>query len=222
MSLFGQAVLDLYKNQFKGPFFVCNDYEEDEIDLNYYLNFKPEEHELSALDQLVGRCLDLGCGTGRITRFLADKGFDIWGLDIDPDCIALCKETGIENAFVGSWAEMDSMGAFDSIFLLNRSIGMGGTIDGVFNIFVKCHNCTTENGILLFDSYEVKPEMANVSFGIQVKTLKYRYNNNYSGEFKWINISCNIAEELLTKSGWIPQQITRVDDKYCLIAKKKR
>ncbi|HBR32853.1 MAG TPA: class I SAM-dependent methyltransferase, partial [Clostridiales bacterium] len=36
----------------------------------------------------VREVLDLGCGTGGITRLLADRGFDMIGLDVSPEMLA--------------------------------------------------------------------------------------------------------------------------------------
>jgi SAM-dependent methyltransferase len=39
-----------------------------------------------------GRALDLGCGTGVITLALAERGFDVVGVDHSPDMLAIAKE----------------------------------------------------------------------------------------------------------------------------------
>ncbi len=38
------------------------------------------------------RCIDLGCGTGNHSIYLAKNGFDVTGIDISPSAIALAKE----------------------------------------------------------------------------------------------------------------------------------
>jgi ubiquinone/menaquinone biosynthesis C-methylase UbiE len=40
----------------------------------------------------VKRVLDLGCGSGRHTVYLAKRGFSVWGIDIAPEGIRLTKE----------------------------------------------------------------------------------------------------------------------------------
>ncbi|GAB4352542.1 MAG: hypothetical protein Kow0099_36780 [Candidatus Abyssubacteria bacterium] len=40
----------------------------------------------------VKRVLDLGCGSGRHTVYLAKRGFSVWGLDIAPEGIRLTGE----------------------------------------------------------------------------------------------------------------------------------
>ena len=39
-----------------------------------------------------GRVLDAGCGPGRITRYLADRGVDAFGIDLAPRMIAVARE----------------------------------------------------------------------------------------------------------------------------------
>ena len=39
-----------------------------------------------------GRFLELGCGAGNITLFMAEKGFEAYGIDMSPEAIAWAKE----------------------------------------------------------------------------------------------------------------------------------
>lgn len=38
------------------------------------------------------RCIDLGCGTGNYSIYLARNGFDVTGIDISPSAIGIAKE----------------------------------------------------------------------------------------------------------------------------------
>ena len=44
------------------------------------------------------RMLDIACGKGRHSRFLAQQGFDVTGIDLSPDTIAFAKQ--FENDFL--------------------------------------------------------------------------------------------------------------------------
>ena len=64
--------------------------------------FRPEEsvreHQQSYVELLSGqkRVVDLGCGRGELVQMLEAKGVSAYGVEIEPDFIALLEEKGIE------------------------------------------------------------------------------------------------------------------------------
>ncbi len=46
-----------------------------------------------------GRVLDCGCGTGWTSLFLARAGYDVTGIDLSPDAIAIARELAAEEAY---------------------------------------------------------------------------------------------------------------------------
>ncbi|NTV79206.1 MAG: class I SAM-dependent methyltransferase, partial [Clostridiales bacterium] len=50
--------------------------------------------EHSVLDGIV---LDLGCGTGNLTRLLAKKGYDLIGIDNSIEMLQIASEKNLEN-----------------------------------------------------------------------------------------------------------------------------
>jgi SAM-dependent methyltransferase len=55
-------------------------------------DFEDGPFYLSLAQQVSGSALELGCGTGRVTIPLAQKGIDITGLDIVPEMLARAQE----------------------------------------------------------------------------------------------------------------------------------
>ena len=41
--------------------------------------------------------LDLACGTGKITRLLADRGYDMTGVDLSPEMLSIAREQEYED-----------------------------------------------------------------------------------------------------------------------------
>jgi SAM-dependent methyltransferase len=74
-----------------------------------------------------GRILDLGCGTGEHSRFLAAQGFDVVGIDASPTMIAKATDTPVpENLrFVeGDIADVETLveGEFDGALCLGNTL----------------------------------------------------------------------------------------------------
>ena len=77
--------------------------------------------------------LDLGCGTGRMTRYLANKGKEMVGIDRSPEMLAAAKEETPETADI-LWIcqdlrELDlygtAQGAISTFDTLNHIVGNG-------------------------------------------------------------------------------------------------
>ncbi|WP_446665820.1 class I SAM-dependent methyltransferase [Flexivirga sp. B27] len=56
----------------------------------------------------LGPVLDVGCGPGTVTAYLAERGVDVSGIDLSPQMIANARRLHSECRFeVGSWTELD-------------------------------------------------------------------------------------------------------------------
>lgn len=70
-----------------------------------------------------GTCLELGCGVGRVTRFLAERFDSVVGVDISPGNIKLCQEymretgtTNVDTILLSSIDEFADLPNFDFLF----------------------------------------------------------------------------------------------------------
>lgn len=113
--------------------------------------------------------LEIGCGAGRILRYLSAQAYTVVGIDIDPQLIQLCRELGAGPAHLVSWEGIEPLGPFDTQLLLNRIIGMGGDLAGVKRRLARCAASAASNGVLLFDSYEIGGPT-----GVLEKRLRYQ------------------------------------------------
>jgi SAM-dependent methyltransferase len=69
------------------------DYEDPVIYDDENKDFEPDwPFYLSLAQQVSGSVLEMGCGTGRVTIPLAQKGIDMTGLDIVPGMLARAQE----------------------------------------------------------------------------------------------------------------------------------
>ncbi len=61
------------------------------------------------------RILDLGCGDGRLTKFLQEQGCDMFGIDGSPEMIEKTRQLGISCAVMDGQA-LDFISEFDAVF----------------------------------------------------------------------------------------------------------
>src|SRR5687768_16523265 len=52
------------------------------------------EQERKALELAEGRCLDIGCGAGRVLLALQREGLEAVGIDVSPRALEVCRRRG--------------------------------------------------------------------------------------------------------------------------------
>jgi len=82
-----------YKDWFNSPFYHKLYFERDEREAQQFI-----ENLLRHLQPAPGsRLLDVACGRGRHSKFIASKGFDVTGIDISSASIQFAKQFETEN-----------------------------------------------------------------------------------------------------------------------------
>lgn len=120
----------------------CYNYFHDKIvhDFRFYKN------------EVKGKILDLGCGTGRVTDELSKYFPDITGLDISKTFI----ESNKKRMPYINWVEGDilsykSEDKYDSIIFPINGIAHFNSKDELETLFDNCYNNLQDNGIMIFD-----------------------------------------------------------------------
>ncbi len=101
-----------------------------------------------------GTVLDLCCGAGRATFPLAEKGFQVTGVDINKKLIAAAREKALnypDTTFILSDAETAELpeNNFDYILLLHNSLEFVPTKKKRERIFKKLNKCLKKDGLLI-------------------------------------------------------------------------
>ncbi len=105
-----------------------------------------------------GLVVDLGCGSGRWARALADAGYDVLGIDLSPAMIEMARERVPEGTFRAAsflkarlprCAAVTSLGeCFNYLFDPRNGLGALG------RLFRRVHAALPEGGLLVFDVAE--------------------------------------------------------------------
>ena len=95
------------------------------------LYFAPFEEwpaiEQEAITYARGRVLDVGCGAGRHSLYLQERGLQVLGVDNSPLCLEVCRQRGVRQVRELSVTQLTSrLGIFDTILMLGNNFCLVG------------------------------------------------------------------------------------------------
>ena len=156
-DIFGKALLDYYNNQYTEDLITATSISsEDILPLPYlFRSYKDmPKLEQKALAMCRGKILDVGCGAGSHSLWLAKKKLQITSIDISEGAIEVCKQRKIPNPQKKSLLEVKNK--FDSILILMNGTGLFETLDQVDYYLKHLKSCLEPNGQILIDSSDIK------------------------------------------------------------------
>lgn len=108
-------------------------------------------HEKRALKFARGRVLDGGCGAGRHSLYLQNRGLNVTAIDVSPDAVALAQVRGVKDARVADvCARLPFTNhSFDTVILFGNNLGIGGTAPRVSKMMRELHRITSSHGRIL-------------------------------------------------------------------------
>ena len=72
--------------------------------------------------------LDVGCGAGRVSLELQDRGHEVVGIDLSPLAIEVCRRRGVRDARVLPVTQVRRvLGRFDTFVLFGNNFGLVGS-----------------------------------------------------------------------------------------------
>ncbi len=93
---------------------------------DYFSRFKDwPARQKAAMRAAKGRILDLGCGAGRHSLYLQQKGHQVLGVDVSPLAIRVARLRGLKSTRLMSIGQVGPrLGKFDTILMLGNNFGL--------------------------------------------------------------------------------------------------
>jgi 2-polyprenyl-3-methyl-5-hydroxy-6-metoxy-1,4-benzoquinol methylase len=240
---FGKHLLAQYEAKLKGETIIAEIVERDDnyIDFGSHPGMYFSEYEdwpnieQQIIDRVQGKVLDIGCGAGRHSLYLQEKGLDVTGIDNSTGAIEVCRLRGLKNTFVYSIDEIDKFepGSFDTIIMLGNNFGLFGDGAKAKLILQKMHTITTPdaqiivktlNPYLTDDEAHLKYQRWNKERGRMTGQIRLRVRYyQYTGEwFDYLFVSPEEMESILKDTDWkITEFINSEEAQYFAIFEKK-
>ena len=100
-----------------------------------------------------GLLLELGCGTGRMTRLLAAKGYDMIGVDLSEEMLEIAVEKGTDGILYlqQDMREFELYGTVRAVISICDSMNYLMEYEDLVQVFSLVNNYLDPGGVFLFD-----------------------------------------------------------------------
>ena len=232
---FGQAFLATYKGAEVEQIIERDDgYVNSDSTKGYFSGYEAwPQDEQKAMEFVKGRVLDIGCGAGRHSLYLQNKGFNVFGIDNSPLAIKVCKLRGLKKAKVMPLEEVNfKPNTFDAILMMGNNFGLFGNPKKAKRLLRRFHKITTNDALIITtsnDPYKTD-NLAHLQYhkmnkrkgrmGGQVR-IRVRYQKYKGRWFYFLMVSKEEMAQILSNTGWKVQEfLDRGTSYYTAIIKK--
>ena len=181
---FGRMVLDFHRDDLtERPRYRRDDDDVTEAHLAGYFEppsaWHPIERDL--FSAVTGRVLDAGCGVGRHTLALEERGHSVLAVDRSPGAVAVAHERGVTHPVVGDLRRPPSEG-FDTVVALGKQLGLGSSLADLRTTLTELAAVTRPGGCLVadmdtLDRADPETDAAHLVWpGVAYRTFRVEYD----------------------------------------------
>lgn len=233
---FGEALLDAMTGGRGIHFIERDDGLLTAMDASLYFS-KPAawpKAEVTALERISGRVLDIGAGAGRHSVALQERGCEAMALDVSPGAIEVCRMRGVEWTFRGSIHELLGIPveAFDSIILMGNNLGLLQSEARAVNLFSAMRQLLRPGGCVIgtcLDPYQtddpnhLRYQDSNRAAGRypgQIR-MRFRYQRLATDWFGILYLAPDELTDLARSCGWQVLDMTEPDPEYVAVLRPR-
>lgn len=197
----------------------------NEVDTGWYFSpfheWSPIEQEIS--EYATGKVIEIGCGGGRISKYLESQGHEVIGIDMSPLALRAAMIYGASDCRFIDANEMDFPDDyFDTASLLGNGLGLTGSMESSRKMLSRLSRMVRMGGILIASSRDPaktdKPEHLayhelNRILGKPIGQVRLRVNfEDRKGDwFDLLMVEVNEIELLINRTGWTLEKLIQSD-----------
>lgn len=234
-DIFGKLLWDYFtKKENEGKIERDDGYLEKSSSDRYFWPYKKWPGvEKRAMKYVKGRVLDVGCGAGRHSLWLQQKGYNVTGIDISPLALKICRLRGLKNTRRMSLFSLKFKQTFDTIMLMYNNFGLAGTIPKTRKLLKDLYKITTKEGIIIASTIDYKrtKNPAHLAYHKRNKKrglpqgqvrIRHLYKGHPEPWFNLLMVTPKELRELLKGTGWkIKKLIKNKAAEYIMILEKE-
>jgi SAM-dependent methyltransferase len=199
---------------------------ETRVYFSSYEEWAPQEKK--AMEFVNGRILDIGCGAGRHSLYLQEKGFDVLGIDVKVCMLRGLKKT--ENISIDEVSFKSN--SFDTIIMMGNNFGLLGSSIKAKRLLRRFHKMTSKSALIIADT--IDPYKTKNPFHLEYQEfnrkrgrmsgqlrIRVRYKKYATKWFDYLIVSKDEMKEILRGTGWKTKEfIDSENSQYIAIIEK--
>ncbi len=148
-----------------------------------YLDRLFERHDIRARE-----ILDIGCGTGNVTLPLAELGYQLTGLDMSAEMLAVSEQKAREKGLQVKWIKQDmrdmDLGGlqYELVISMTDSLNYLNHAEDLVQVFGRVRDLLKPRGWFIFDLntyYKISEVFGNNTFTLVEEDITYIWENDY-------------------------------------------
>jgi SAM-dependent methyltransferase len=180
--------------------------------LSTYKDWHPEQKK--AMRYVRGGVLDIGCGAGRHSLYLQEKGFVVVGVDTSPLALKACRLRGLKRTKLMSITQVDArLGMFDTLLMLGNNFGLFANFKRARWLLGRFHRITSGKARIIAESMD--PYQTDDPVNLEYHRLnrkrgrmsgqlriRIRYKKHATPWFDYLLVSKDEMKQILKDTGW--------------------
>ena len=162
-------------------------------------------------DTILGLCtgptMDIGCGPGRFTAALTDRGVHALGIDVSATAVEMTERRGGTALHRDVFAPMPSLGGWSRILLADGNVGIGGR---PIRLLQRARQLLHPDGAVVV-------EVDAASNGVTREYRRWETDHSVGKWFPWAHVGSDAISALAESAGFRLISAAHVADR-CIVA----
>jgi len=147
--------------------------------------------DLALLAECRGETLDVGCGPGRMTAELAERGHAVLGVDVVPEAVRMTRRRGGPALLRDVFDPLPGEGRWSTVLLADGNIGIGGDPRA---LLARARDLLAPGGRVVVD-------LAAPGVGVMTRTVRLQTAALRSRPFPWSLVGADAVGPLAIAAG---------------------
>jgi SAM-dependent methyltransferase len=149
----------------------------------------------AVLELCEGPTLDVGCGPGRLTQLLAERGAIVLGIDVVPEAIWQTRDRGVAAILRDVFERVPAEGRWETVLLADGNLGIGGDPVRLLRRIAQ----------LLAPGGRVVADVAPPGTGLHSGTVRLSAGGLTSEPFPWSVVGADVVADVAAEAGFVAE-----------------